>query len=98
MAEAARIEVAVAYALADAQSVITVSIPAGATVADAIALSGIVTRHPEINLASNAVGIFGRRVSLSAQPAEGDRIEIYRRLIADPKQSRLARVRKKRGK
>ncbi len=98
MADADRIRVEVVYALADSQTLIAVSIPLEASVSDAIGLSGILSQHPEIDLAINAVGIFGRSVSLRAQPVAGDRIEIYRPLSADPKQSRLARVGRKRGK
>ncbi len=91
MGEAGEIAVEVVYAVPDACSVILVHVPAGASVADVIALSGIVSVHPEIDPASSPVGIFGLRVNLSTQPAAGDRIEIYRPLIADPKQSRRAR-------
>ena len=95
MAEAERIAVEVAYALPVRQTVIAVSIPPGSNVSDAITLSGIVGIHPEIDLQTNPIGIFGRRVALSARPVAGDRIEIYRPLSADPKQSRLKRARKK---
>lgn len=98
MADIPHIDVEVAYALAHLQTVIAVSVPAGATVADAIALSGMAACHPEIETVMGAVGIFGRRVPLSAQPEAGDRIEIYRPLVADPKQLRQARARKKRVK
>ncbi len=95
MADAARIDVEVVYALANSCTSINLSLPAGATVANAIALSGIAALHPEIDPGAGAVGIFGRRVSLSTQPAAGDRIEIYRPLAADPKQSRRAKGRGK---
>ncbi len=97
MGEAGEIAVEVVYAVPGACSSILVRLPAGASVADVIALSGIVSVHPEIDPASNPVGIFGIfgifgiRVNLTTQPAAGDRIEIYRSLIADPKQSRRAR-------
>jgi putative ubiquitin-RnfH superfamily antitoxin RatB of RatAB toxin-antitoxin module len=98
MAEARRIAVEVAYALPDRQTVIAVSLPVDASVADAIAQSGILAIHPEIDLRSSAVGIFGRRAALSARPLAGDRIEIYRPLPADHKQARHKRVRKKRAR
>ena len=91
MGEAGEIAVEVVYAVPGACSSILVRLPAGASVADVIALSGIVSVHQEIDPASNPVGIFGLRVDLSTQPVAGDRIEIYRPLIADPKQSRRAR-------
>jgi putative ubiquitin-RnfH superfamily antitoxin RatB of RatAB toxin-antitoxin module len=94
MAEAGHIVVEVVYALPDHQTVIAVSIPPDACVADAIAASGIIGLHPEIELTPVAAGIFGRRVTLASRPVAGDRIEIYRPLVADPRQSRRARVRK----
>jgi len=98
MAEEDCITVEVAYALPDRQTVIAVMMPADACIADAITRSGIFAIHPEIDLQSAAVGIYGRRVPLSARPVAGDRIEIYRPLPVDPKQSRLKRVRKKRNR
>jgi putative ubiquitin-RnfH superfamily antitoxin RatB of RatAB toxin-antitoxin module len=95
MAEPTAIEVEVVYARAEAQTVLTVTLPQGSSVAEAITRSGILQRHPEIGVPA-AVGIFGRRVPLSARPVDGDRIEIYRPLTADPKQMRKARARAKR--
>ena len=95
MAEAAAIAVEVAYATPDRQTVIALSVPAGTTVAGAIALSGIAAIHPEIDTQSAALGIFGRRVAQSARPRDGDRIEIYRPLQADPKHARRRRARRR---
>lgn len=95
MADPPAIEVEIVYALPQAQTVIALSLPSGSTVAQAIALSGIGLRHPEIG-EPVAVGIFGQRVPLSAQPASGDRIEIYRPLTVDPKQLRRVRAGAKR--
>jgi putative ubiquitin-RnfH superfamily antitoxin RatB of RatAB toxin-antitoxin module len=95
MPEAGHITVEVVYALPDRHTVIAVSIPPDACVADAIAASGILGRHPEIGLTPIVAGIFGRRVTHATRPVAGDRIEIYRPLLADPKQSRRARVRRK---
>jgi uncharacterized protein len=88
------IEVEVVYALPHEQITRTLRIPAGATVAQAIEQSGILLRYPEISSDSAAVGIFGRRAQASAVLREFDRVEIYRPLIADPKQSRRARARR----
>jgi putative ubiquitin-RnfH superfamily antitoxin RatB of RatAB toxin-antitoxin module len=98
MDEAARISVEVVYALPGRQTVITLTIPPNASVSDAIRASGIAIKHPEIDADAGAVGIFGKQVSLDTQPLAGDRIEIYRPLEADPKQSRRARVRMQRRK
>ena len=86
----------VAYALPARQTVLTVRIVAGATVSDALIASGIFELHPEARHAGMTVGIFGKIVGQDHQPRDGDRIEIYRPLIADPKATRHARVAKKR--
>ena len=91
-ANADPIEVEVAYARPDAQAILPVAVAQGATVADAIKLSGILQQFPEIDLAVNKVGIFGRLSSLRAPVQAGDRVEIYRALIADPKEARKQRA------
>jgi putative ubiquitin-RnfH superfamily antitoxin RatB of RatAB toxin-antitoxin module len=89
------ISVTVVYALPEVATEIDVRLPTGSTVSDAIDRSGIATRHPEANLAQCPVGIFGKRVDRHYIVANGDRIELYRSLVADPKQTR--RQRAKRG-
>ncbi|MBI3897829.1 MAG: RnfH family protein [Gammaproteobacteria bacterium] len=86
-----RIEVA--YARADVQAVATVQLPTGATVEQAIIASGLVARFPEIDLTQAAVGIYGTRAKLSDSVADGDRVEIYRPLLIDPKEQRRRRAR-----
>ncbi len=88
----ATIQVEVAYAKPDVQRIITVDVDMGATVAQAIELSGIAGDFPEIDLQKNKVGIFGKLVSLDQCLQAGDRIEIYRGLLADPKQARRERA------
>ena len=84
---AAEIAVSVAYAEPDRQTVIELTVPAGTSAAEAVARSGIRDRHPGI--APDApLGIFGRRVAPSAVLAPGDRVELYRGLPADPKDTR----------
>ena len=90
-----RLRIEVVYALPEAQHVLSLHLPAGATVAEAIAASGICGRHPEIDLARTAVGVFGRRVSLDRPLRHDDRVEIYRPLAADPKTSRRRRAAKR---
>ena len=94
MANAETVCVAVAYARAEVQTVIPLTLPAGSTVAQAIAQSGILNRFPEIDLAQQRVGIFARLVQLHDCVHAGDRIEIYRALIADPKETRRRRAAK----
>ncbi len=65
---------------------------AGIRVQEAIEQSGVLSRCPEIDLAVNKVGIFGRLVRLDRPLEDGDRVEIYRPLIADPKEARRRRA------
>ncbi|KMY86876.1 UPF0125 protein yfjF [Candidatus Paraburkholderia calva] len=68
----------------------------GATVCEAIQASGVLARHPEIDLATQKVGVFGKLRPLDAALAELDRVEIYRPLKVDPKTARQRRVDKTR--
>lgn len=88
------IRVEVAYALRDRQVLLTRELEEGCTVEQAIRRSGILEAFPEIDVARARVGIFGREVSLDAQLRDGDRVEIYRPLIADPKDARRQRARR----
>lgn len=92
MASADSIAVEVAYALPDEQVIIPLEIEAGATCEQAITRSGVLTRFPEIDLAVNKVGVFGKLGRLDAVLREGDRVEIYRPLLADPKEIRKQRA------
>ena len=86
------ISVEVAYALPQKQEVLSLKIRSGALVSEAIARSGIQQDFPEIDLASAKVGIYGKQVKLDAVLRDKDRIEIYRPLIADPKEIRKKRA------
>lgn len=88
MAAPETIEVEVAYARPDRQVIIPVHVAADATVQDVIESSGILRQFPEIDLSHNKVGVFGKLSRLTAGVRPGDRIEIYRQLIADPKEVR----------
>lgn len=90
------IEIEVVYAAVDRQVLRTVSVPEGATVRDVLLKSGIGDEFPELDLAECPVGIFGKVI---ADPEvrliqAGDRIEIYRPLLADPKEVRRLRAAK----
>lgn len=89
------IAVEVVYALSDRQVVRAMQVNAGATVQQALEASGLLEEFPEILGEGLDVGIYGKRVARSNVLQEFDRIEIYRALIADPKQVRRARTRKK---
>lgn len=82
------ITVEVAYALPDEQVILSLEAPANISVEQAIKRSGILERYPQINLDTDKVGIFGKICKLDATLNHKDRIEIYRPLIADPKESR----------
>ncbi len=88
-------KIEVAYALLDEQVIIPLQVEPGITVGEAIALSGIQEKYPEIDLSVNKVGVFGKACNLDALLREQDRVEIYRKLIADPKASRRKRAEKK---
>lgn len=90
--------VQVAYATPAHQEVIDVTLPAGATIEDAIRRSGILVRFPEIDLSRNRVGIYGEPARLQDPVRDGDRVEIHRPLQADPKDIRRARAGKRTGR
>lgn len=79
------IVVEVAYALPDKQYLYSVKVPEGSSVEQAIIASGLLEIRSDISLQQNKVGIFSRPVKLQDEVQSGDRIEIYRPLIADPK-------------
>jgi len=88
----ASIQVEVAYARPDEQLIVTVEVPPGATLEEAIRLAKIQERFPEIQLETAKVGVFGKLSKLSASVRAGDRVEIYRPLLADPKAVRKKRA------
>lgn len=95
MAENRTIQVEVAYARPEIQVIIPVEVAVGATVLEAIRHSGVLEKFPEIDLAQNKVGVFSKIVPVETVLQEKDRVEIYRDLLADPKESRRARADKK---
>ena len=87
------VTIEVAYAASEReQAVVLFDIPAGSTVEHAIRASGILHRFSHIDLSADAVGIFGQRASLQDTVSNGDRVEIYRPLVVDPKQARRRRA------
>ncbi|MFM8491572.1 MAG: RnfH family protein [Candidatus Methylopumilus sp.] len=82
----------VAYALPQKQLIIPIIVKPGTTAKDAIQMSGIIKKFPEIDLDKNQIGIFGKLTQLDHVMRERDRIEIYRPLIADPKEIRRQRA------
>lgn len=92
MEKSEHFQVEVAYALPDLQVILPVEVEEGTTVRQAIERSGLLHRFPEIDLAVNKVGIFGRLAKLDEPLRPRDRVEIYRPLIADPKEVRKQRA------
>ncbi|WP_028117362.1 RnfH family protein [Ferrimonas senticii] len=86
--------VEVVYALPSEAFVRKVTLPEGATAQQAIEASGVLQRYPEIDLAKQKIGIFSNPVKPMQVLNEGDRVEIYRPLLADPREVRKRRAEK----
>ncbi|WP_455384196.1 RnfH family protein [Acidihalobacter prosperus] len=84
--------VEVAYALPERQLILSLQAHAGMRLDEAVRRSGILERFPEIDLERSRIGVFGKLRRPDEQVRPGDRIEIYRPLIADPKESRRRRA------
>ena len=89
--EQSQIKVEVAFAREDSQQILDFMVNEGTTIEQAVEQSGILALFPEIDLTVNKVGIFGKLGKKTATLKEGDRVEIYRPLIADPKEVRRKR-------
>ncbi|MFL6658360.1 MAG: RnfH family protein [Massilia sp.] len=87
----------VCYALPGEVFLRVLTVDEGTTIAQAIEQSGVLAAFPAIDLAQQAVGIYGKKRALDTLVREHDRIEIYRPLVADPKESRRRRAEKKTG-
>jgi putative ubiquitin-RnfH superfamily antitoxin RatB of RatAB toxin-antitoxin module len=86
------INVEVAYALPEKQVILPVNVELGTTIGGAIVQSGIMMEFPELDIENSDVGIFGKAATMTTVLADGDRVEIYRPLIADPKEVRRKRA------
>ncbi|MDZ4202717.1 MAG: RnfH family protein [Gallionella sp.] len=86
------INIEVVYALPHEQVLLRKRVPPGTTVAEAVKTCGILDKYPEIDMASVKLGIFGKLTKADTMLREKDRIEIYRPLIADPKEVRRKRA------
>lgn len=92
MENADRIPVEVAYALPEKQVILKLAVAPDATLESVIRTSGILEQFPDIDLGRNKVGVFGKPARLDDTLHPGDRVEIYRPLIADPKEVRKKRA------
>ena len=95
MVEPVKHSVTVCYALPDVSFLVQLEVAAGTTIVQAIAASVVLARFPEIDLARNKLGLFGKLKPADTVLRDGDRIEIYRPLQADPMESRRRRARHK---
>ncbi|MEM7206206.1 MAG: RnfH family protein [Pseudomonadota bacterium] len=87
-----QVSIEVAYANPERQEIVELSVPQGTTARDAVFQSAIADIFPEIDLTNLSLGIFSKRVDLESVLKDGDRIEIYRPLTADPKEIRRQRA------
>ena len=94
MTEANKIPVEVAYAMPDKQEIVMLEVLPGTTAAEIVARSGIEKRFPGLQTEGAALGIFGKAIKSDYQVRAGERVEIYRPLIADPKEVRKERAAK----
>ncbi|MDP2822877.1 MAG: RnfH family protein [Sulfuritalea sp.] len=90
MAETIHVEVV--YARPERQEVASLALPAGSTAGQAIEASGLLARYPEIDLAKHKLGIYAKLAKVDTALRDRDRVEIYRPLIADPKEVRKQRA------
>ena len=82
-------KIEICYALADRQELVTVNLPEGSTALQAVEASGLLQKYPEIEPGGlNKLGVFAKLVKTDAVLRDRDRVEIYRPLIADPKEVR----------
>ena len=86
------IHIEVAYAKPETQVIVPLDLPSETTIEQAIEISGLLKKFQEIELGKNKVGIFSKPCTLKTKLREGDRVEIYRPLIADPKKIRKQRA------
>lgn len=89
------LDVQVAYATPDREAILPLQVAPGTTIGQAIERSGVLQAFPEINLVTQAVGIYAKKKTLDTVLRDRDRVEIYRPLVADPKDSRRKRAARK---
>lgn len=82
------VRIEVVYGLPERQVLLRLRVPRGTSAREAVKLSGIRGEFPQINLQEDQLGIFGKKIRGDTEVREGDRIEIYRPLLADPREVR----------
>jgi uncharacterized protein len=91
------IRVEVVYALPDEQRILELELPDGARIADALARAEVAPGFDQLDLATMPIGVYGRVVDRDHALADGDRVEIYRPLLIDPKEARRLRAKNQLG-
>lgn len=91
-ANGGRVEVSICFAKPDAVFLKAIAVTVGSTIAQAIEASGLLQACPEVDPTTMRVGIFGKLKTLDTVVRDGDRVEVYRALVADPKSARHKRV------
>jgi len=89
---AENIQIEVVYAIPERQDVVPLNMPEGCTLQQAVEASGLLRKYPEIDLAKGKFGIYSKLARMDTALREQDRVEIYRPLIADPKEVRKQRA------
>lgn len=92
MPDSSKINIEVVYGLPHEQTLLKVQVPSGTSLGEGVKLSGIMDKYPEIDLDKGKFGIFGKLSKTDTELREQDRIEIYRPLLADPKEVRKRRA------
>jgi uncharacterized protein len=93
---AKRLLIEVVYARQEQLDAVSLRLAEGCTAGQALGASGLLERHPELELRCEQLGIHGRRVASTHALADGDRVEVYRPLEIDPKEARRARAAQRR--
>ncbi len=88
MEQSERVAVSVVYALPERQSVVALELPVGSSALEAVQRSGLLERYPDITSRTLELAIFGRRITVATLLKNGDRVEILRPLMHDPKETR----------
>lgn len=92
------LNIEVAYAEPGKQSLLAFQVACGTTARQAVLQSALVTEFPHVDFAAAPIGIFGKKVKDSTQLREGDRVEVYRALLIDPKENRRRKAAAKQKK
>ncbi|HXZ53819.1 MAG TPA: RnfH family protein [Burkholderiales bacterium] len=92
---AKRLQIEIVYARRGQLDAVRLRLAEGCTAGQALEASGLLERHPELDLRKEQLGIHGRRVPMAHALADGDRVEVYRPLEIDPKEARRARAKRR---